>query len=219
MDRYRPWLGPTTSNAAHGPGGLFRLLQHVQLRYRQYGTVDRLHCTTSLTQPALDNIRAFPQVTGSSDEATGRWEKGRGCEGSGEGHRQREGCVSVCFSARLCVSGRKRLVGARRTEPTWVKEWYPLETAAGGMSPPGVGSKMQDYDHWDALVIGEWPPGRSGPPLPFPYLWYFSLSLNLSPSLSLRVSVLMSCAGVGTSSIFHSRWKDCLACIWTLACH
>lgn len=88
-------------------------------------------------------------------------------------------CASVCFWS-------KRLVGARRTEPTWAKEWYPLETAADVMSPPGVGSKMQDYDHWDALVIGEWPPGRSGPPfpsLPLPVV-LFALSISLSQFLS-----------------------------------
>lgn len=64
---------------------------------------------------------------------------------------------------------------------------------------------MQDYDHWDALVIGEWPPGRSGPPgrrhtpsLPV------ILIVVLFPFL-LSVYLFMSCLAVGLSSIFHSR--------------
>lgn len=66
---------------------------------------------------------------------------------------------------------------------------YPFEKemAADGMSPPRVGSKMQDYDHWDALVIGEWPPGRSGPQVS-----HTNFSLFIDPLLLCRYSFSLS---------------------------
>lgn len=115
---------------------------------------------------------------------------------------------SVCVScvASVCSFVVEKACGRRRIEPTWVKEWYPLRKwTADGMSPPRVGSKMQDYDHWDALVIGEWPPGRSGPPgvCHTPSLFY--LSLYCGTFFPCSVSFLfISCVGVVMSSIFHS---------------
>lgn len=114
-------------------------------------------------------------------------------------------CVLCCVCVFFFVV--EKACGRRRIEPTWVKEWYPLRKwTADGMSPPRVGSKMQDYDHWDALVIGEWPPGRSGPPgvCHTPSLFYLPLSTVVLFSSCSVSSLCTSCVGVVMSSIFHS---------------
>jgi hypothetical protein len=59
------------------------------------------------------------------------------------------------------------------------------------MSPPRVGSQMQDYDHWDALVIGEWPPGPSGPRAAHTKLFPFHRSIS-TVRYSFRFPI-MSC--------------------------
>lgn len=45
---------------------------------------------------------------------------------------------------------------------------------------------MQDYDHWDALVIGEWPPGPSGPQVS-----HTNFSLSIDSTLPYRVLSLL----------------------------
>lgn len=62
---------------------------------------------------------------------------------------------------------------------------------------------MQDYDHWDALVIGEWPPGRSGPQvgvtlLPFSILYRGTFFL-------VSFSLFMSCVAVGLVPLFITK--------------
>lgn len=76
---------------------------------------------------------------------------------------------------------------------------------------------MQDYDHWDALVIGEWPPGRSGPPgvchTPSLFylsslLWYFFVSL-----FCLFLFACHVCRCFVMSSIFHSGDAIISSCV------
>lgn len=131
--------------------------------------------------------------------------------------------LSVCVScvASVCSFVVEKACGRRRIEPTLVKEWYPLRKwTADGMSPPRVGSKMQDYDHWDALVIGEWPPGRSGPPgvCHTPSLFYLSSSvvLFLALVLSLSFHVMCSCCDEFHFSFRRSSYQ--FACR-EIACH